>query len=189
MISRTFRFDRETHTYSDDHGVVPHITGLLTVSGWADDKWFTEESSVRGTRVHELTAEYDWGGITLADYDGPYRGYLIAHDEAIRLVKPRFEHIEVPAVHPTIRFGGRCDRVGQVYKAGSVWEVKSGAVERAHLIQTALQAILAAPTLHLPAEAVHRYAEYVKPNGNVKLEQHKDRRDFDEAFRILRRYC
>jgi hypothetical protein len=189
MRSARFRFDAATHTYSDQRGVIPHITGLLTVSGWTDERWFTEEGSQRGQAVHLLTAEYDLGALAVEDCVSPFRGYLLAHVACCQIVKPAWRHIETPAASKRYRLAGRCDRVAVVYRAGSVWEIKSGAPDKAHPIQTALQAILCEEELRLPAEAVHRYACYLREDGRYKLERHKDRRDFAEAHRIIRAYC
>ncbi len=189
MISAPFRFDATTHTYTDSRGEVPHITGLLAAAGEIDDTWYTEESCDRGRAVHQLTAEYDLGALDPGDCVSPFRAYLLGHVACDLVLGPRWLWIETPAVHPTLRFGGRNDRSGYVFKAGSVLEVKSGAPAKCHQVQTALQAILAAPTFGLPPEALVRYAEYVDERGRYKLHEHKSPRDFRRAYEILRRYA
>lgn len=189
MESAPFRFDADSHVYTDARGRVPNITGLLTLAGWVDEQWLTGESSWRGRVVHKLTADYDMRAVDVADVEGEFRPYLLAHVDCLALVKPEWLHIEVGAVHPTLRFAGTPDRVASVFRARSVWEVKSGERQKSHAIQTALQAILASPELRLPPTAIHRYAEYLTPDGRYKLDQHKDRRDFAEARRIIAKYC
>lgn len=200
MRSARFRFDASSHIYSDKRGEIPHITGLLTVSGWTDERWFTDEGSQRGQAVHHLTAEYDLGALALEDCVSPFRGYLLAHVTCCGIVKPTWRHIETPAASRKHRLAGRCDRVATVYRAASVWEVKTGPPRKArpqgaihestdHQIQTALQAILCEDELRLPADAIHRYACYLKEDGRYKLERHEDRRDVAEAHRIIRAYC
>ena len=189
MLSAPFRFDELDHSYTDTSGRVVSITGLLAVGGWTTDEWYTEESSERGKAVHKLTADYDLGAIGPRDAVPEYAGYLAAHVTLDRIVKPRWRHVEVPAVHRTIRFAGRCDRVGYVFNRGAVLEVKSGAEEKGHPIQTALQAILAADELALPAETIDRYAAYYSASGRYKLKQHTNSQDFVEARKLLAKYA
>ena len=192
MISAPCRFDAETHVYRDERGVVPNITSLLERAGLSDPTWYTLESRVRGRAVHHLTAEYDTGVLEDDDLDGLeslYKGYLLAHVKSVRIYGGHWQYVETPAVHPTFRFGGRPDRVGLVYSEPAVAELKSGAVEKAHQIQTALQAILVADTLELPAERVNRWACYLQANGRFQLFQHKGEQDFREARRIIAKFC
>lgn len=183
-----FRFDAANHEYLSiaTGELYPHITGMLEQTGWTDDRWFTEESSDRGTAVHRLTADFDLGSLDVASCTSTFRGYLLSHVKAVGIVKPIMLAVEEPLVHPTLLFGGRPDRDMLAMKQRGVWEVKSGVPARSHQIQTALQAILVAIEAKLPAESLLRLCCYVKNAGKFKLEEHKDRRDFDEAYRVIR---
>lgn len=188
-----FRFNDETHEYlSVDTGeVFPHITGMLEATGWIDDRWYTEESSDRGTAVHQLTADYDLGALRVT-HDEPrttFRGYLLAHVKAVSIARPRWLAIEEPLVHPVFRFGGRLDRDCVVYGLRSTWEIKSGVPTRSHQVQTALQAIMLGHFAGLPPESIGRFCEYVRDKGKFKVERHVERRDFDEAQRVIRVCC
>jgi len=189
--SPLFRFDPGPHEYLDiETGeVFPHITGMLEQTGWIDDRWYTEESSDRGTAVHKLTADYDLGALHVESCQSRFRGYLLGHVKAVSIARPKWLHIEEPFVHPVFRYGGRPDRDCIAYNLRSTWELKSGAPERAHQVQTALQAILIAVEANLPPESIGRFCEYVKDNGKFKIERHVDRRDFDEARRVIRACC
>ena len=185
-----FSFDAGGHVYRDHRGEIPHITGMLERTGWIDSTWMTEESSERGKVVHSLTAHFDSESLDVAtDVDESFRGYLLAHQKVAALLSPRWTHIEMPVVHPSYRFGGRPDRLGRVYGLKTVLEVKSGAPMKSHAIQTALQAILAASEGGLPAEHWVRMAEYLTPTGKFTIKEFTDRRDFDEAYRIIRTCC
>jgi hypothetical protein len=192
-VSVAFRFDAGAHEYIEvgTGALLPHITGMLHATGWVDDTWFTEESSLRGQAVHRLTAEYDLGALDIESCTSRYRAYLLGHVKLMGIVRPKWNAIEEPIVHPTFKFGGRPDRDGLVFSPGlnAVWEVKAAIPQRSHQVQTALQAILVAPKLGLPPFAVKRFAEYLKPNGKFKVEEHKDARDFREAERVIRRCC
>ncbi len=187
-----FRFDAANHEYIDlDTGrVLPHITGMLEAAGWVDDTWFTEESSQRGQMVHRITADYDLGALHVESCDSGYRGYLLGHIKACGILRPAIESVEEPLVHPTERWGGRPDRVVRLAGVLGVLEIKSGQPAKSNQIQTALQAVLvAAAGADIPAELFGRWCLYLTARGQFKLEQHKERRDFDEARRITRRYA
>lgn len=183
-----FRFDALNHDYvSIDTGEsFPHITGMLAETGWIDDTWYTEESSDRGTAVHRLTADYDLKALDVASCVSRFRGYLLAHVAAVTIMQPTMLAVEEPLVHPRYEFGGRPDRDAIVRRLRATWEVKSGQPDRAHAIQTALQAILISVEAKLPPEGIARFCCYVKDKGKFKLEEHTTRRDFDEAYRVIR---
>lgn len=187
-----FRFDAIQHEYIDleSGAVLPHITGMLQATGWIDDTWFTEESSRRGTRVHQLTADYDLGAIEnpLSVEDG-YKGYFLGHVKAMQILRPTMLAVEQPFVHPVLRFGGRPDRLIVLNRAKAILEVKTAIAASSHQIQTALQAILAAGEFDLPPEGVQRLCLYLQRTGKFKLEEHRDRNDFAEARRVIRRCC
>ena len=192
MESVAFRFNEAEHEYQVDGQKVPHITGLLTVAGWTDDRWYDDDCSERGRYVHKLTADYDLGAVRRSTFQRPeqrHRGYLLAHVAFDDLVRPRWRHIETAAVHKRLGFGGRPDRVGKVFAAHAVGDEKSGAPQKGHMIQTALQAILVEDEVKLPPELILRYAIYIDARGRFKLEEHRNAADFREARRILKRYC
>ena len=196
-----FSFDHGRHEYWDSRTgeQIPHITGMLTRTGWVDDTWYTEESRERGSIVHWLCTQYDLGALDhdIATYRGsveagdplPYAGYLLAYDAFTKAVRPQWNAIEIACVHPGFHFGGRPDRAGKIFGARCVLEIKTGGKEKAHLIQTALQAILLAGEGGLPAEHYVRYAVYLKPNGKAPLERFKDRGDFDKAYQVIKECC
>jgi len=187
-----FAFNANTHDYFDLElrERIPHITGMLEETGWIDARWYTEESSERGRIVHRLSADYDLGAI--ADpklVTSKYKGWLLAHVKAMAILRPTWTHVEEPLISRRHHYGGRPDRVGLTYAAQAVAEIKSGAFEKAHGVQTALQAILVEEDVGVPADYIVRYGLYLSATGHFKLEQFVDRRDLDEARRIIRRCC
>jgi len=189
-----FRFDGIRHEYVSiaTGEVYPHITGMLKDAGLVDDKWYTEESRERGSCVHRLTADYDLGSFEredLAQIDSLYKGWLSAHVDAMEKIKPTWTKVEEPLVHPVYRYGGRCDRVGEVYGAVAVLEIKTGGIEAAHAVQLALQALLVAEDVGLPAETIQRYALYLKRTGRWTLQRFPNRADFNQARRIIKLCC
>lgn len=182
-----FRFDAIEHVYTDalTGEVLPHITQLLEV----DDTWFTEESSIRGSAVHRLTAEFDLEALHLETCQSVYRPYLLAHVDAMRGLRPEFLAIEEPGVHPIYRFGGRPDREVIIDGATGVLEIKTADPSKAHELQTALQAILVAGKYHLPPEALRRWCLYVRDTGRWFLEEHKRPADFIVARERIKKHC
>lgn len=185
----TFSFDANAHQYiaNDTGEVLPHITGLLSSAGYIDDRWYKEEHSARGQAVHSLCAAYDLGAIEdLASVTSSVKGYLAAHVAAMAAIRPTWEHVEVPFVNWTHRFGGRPDRVGIIDGGLAVLDVKSGQPTKAAPVQTALQAIIIAPSYRVPAESILRFGLYVKKTGRFKLVPHTDPRDFENAYAAIR---
>ena len=131
--------------------------------------------------MHRLTLDLDLEAITVDDYVGPYRGWLLAYASACALVRPEWTHLEEPFIHDQLRFGGRPDRVGRVYWLASVAYIKSGGYHKSHPVQTALQAILVAPELHLPTQMIGRFGIYIKGDGNFTVEQFDDPIDLRHA--------
>lgn len=189
MKSLPFRFDSERHIYTaNDTGErLPSITQLIKAAGLIDDRWYTDSSASRGTSVHQLTAAFDLDALTLEDVKGsPLEGFLKAHVELMGIMRPAWYHVEQAAAHATLRYAGCPDRVGEIYGARAVHEIKTGPPANWHQIQTALQAILVADELQRPAREVERFTEYITASGTYRVEQHSNKRDFDEAYRIVR---
>lgn len=188
-MATAFRFDAAAHAYYLNGAQVPSITQMLQMTGWVDDTYYTEASRIRGTAVHDLCTDFDLGALDPTESTSRYKGWLLAYAAAMRVLRPTWDQIEIPAVHPGFKFGGRPDRKGRIFKLHTVLEIKSGAKERAHKIQLALQAILLHADHPLPPEHYQRGALYVQQNGKYKLDIHDDPRDFAEARRVIKRCC
>ena len=188
MISAQFRFDKATHAYFIGEKRVWSITQLLDLGGHTDDRWFTEEDAERGTIVHQLCADFDFGAID-ETYEGIHAGYLQAYIAISKVVSFKWRHVETGAAHAEHRFAGTPDRVGEVLGALAVADLKSGSVAPWQGIQTALQAILVASELHLPPDRIRRYVIRLRPNGRYTLIEHKDHREFHEAYRLIDKFC
>lgn len=186
----TFRFDKETHTYTTARGkVIPNITTMLEDSGWIDTRWYTQAGRDRGADVHDLTADYDLGVLDLDTYQGEHRPRLLAYREALRRLQPvRWTHIEQPFYSVRYGFAGTPDRVGLVRGMMAVPDTKSGAATDAEPIQTALQALLVEDVVGLPARAIQRFTIRLLESGKFQVDHHRKQGDIDEALRIIGRY-
>jgi len=183
------RYDDRLHAYYLDEVRVPSITQMLTADGEINATWFTEESRVRGTAVHDLAARFALGALERDEYEGAYRGYFLAHVEAMKLLRPEVLHVEIPWCHRRYRFGGRLDLVVRLYGALSVVELKSGDRLPWHGVQTALQAMLVEQETGVPATSVRRYGLHLKADGRFKLDPHEQIGDFGKAKNILARHA
>lgn len=193
------RFDAEAHVYTIDGYRVPSITQLLEMSGHVDTTFFTDESCDRGDWVHRVSAAYDLGAI-----DNPAQvevvagaakkrwvGYFQAHVAAMQALKPHLSWLAIEQARFSVKhhFAGRPDREAKLYRAISLVEIKSAVKQPSHSVQLALQAILVAPTYRLPPELIKRYILYLQENGRYELYECPSKRDYAEAYGILRDYA
>lgn len=186
------RFDAAAHQYFIDGVQVPSITWMLDQVGLiyeSDD----EECLERGHLIHALAAELDQGAIrhperVEIERHPTWKGYFLAYVNATRTLKPVWRYIEKALFHVAAPcWAGRLDRCGTLWGAQAVVELKTGSGgSPATPIQLALQALLAAPALHLPPTAILRYELILKETGRWALREHTNRRDFDEAAEIIR---
>lgn len=183
----TFHFDPIDHEYFIDGEKVPSITQMLERCGYIDTRFYSEECAERGTLVHKDTAAYDLGAISdPRALECAWKGFFLAHVEAMRVLKPEILSVEVARGSIEHRFGGRPDRVLKLWGAVTVLDIKTGVVWDWHALQTALQAILVAPDHHLPPTAIQRYGLYLRDNGKYKLVEARNPRDYDEAYEIIK---
>ena len=189
-----FRFDAERHEYwaLDTGELLPHITGILEATGQIDTRWYTRSARDRGTLVHGWTMDIDFDVLPELDsIDESLRPYLSAYKMFAAIERPINLAIEVALVHPHFRYGGRIDRQVRMRKRTGVLEIKTGGVERWHMLQTALQAMLQSEETGIPAETLGRWVVYLRKvgklgtQGRFSLEEHRDPADFAEVRQIL----
>jgi hypothetical protein len=178
------RFDETTHRYYQGDLVVPGVTTVLKHGGLIDMRWFTDEARVRGTLVHELThavdAQLDLDTDTLA-FRGGVLGELDAYHRFLDDYRPVYRLIERAMFHPTLRYGGKPDRVCSVFLGRpAVLEIKTGQPSSWHGVQ------LAGYQLLEPTGA--RWVVYLKPNGRYQLAPAKRAEDYADFYRALREY-
>ncbi len=184
-----FRFDHDEHIYYVNGRPVPNVTSMLKTVGKVNADHYTEAARERGRAVHSLTADVDLKAVDPTKLVSKYRGYVLAHVAAMAALKPVHLAIEEPIVHPQFRFGTRPDRVAKVFGVLSVLDEKTGGKEKWHAIQTALQAIGIGWKYGVMPEAIQRFTLYLDDNGRFKNELHPKRRDFDEAYDVIRQTC
>ncbi len=181
------RFDPVEHAYYLGDRRVPSITQLLKAAGKIDATWYTPEAAARGTAVHALCAAHALGSLSVEEYEGPLRPYLLAYDAAVGILKPSVTHVELPVIHRGHGFGGRIDLGCILFGRRGLVEIKTGAWAAWHGVQLALQAELLSQDIGVPAKALARRGLYLRPDGKYRVHTFEDStvRDFQEAHSIL----
>ena len=187
-MATELRFDATRHEYWLDGVLVPSITAMLKATGWVNPAFYTEAARDRGVKVHTLAMAHDLGSLDLRHVE-QHRGYALAYLEALRTIKPVWDAIEEPAVHPGYPYAGTPDRVGSMFGAKGIVDLKTGAPSPADAVQLALQAILLSANGGLPATSYLRANLYLQASGRYTLVRHPHRRDFDNAYRVLDTCC
>lgn len=188
-----YRMDSAAHEYVDveTDRKYPNISWLLDQDERyrLDTRWMTDEHRERGRLVHLFTQDYDMEALDLSAVPEALLGYV----EAWMAFRSQFGthtflSIEEPRVRADLGFAGTTDRGGIFRALRGVLEIKAGAPERRYEIQTALQAILEEPVLHVPAASMVRYQVTLKPNGTFRLYEHPSAHDLSEALRLVHTY-
>jgi hypothetical protein len=169
----SIRFDEGDHAYYLGDVRVPSITQMLNANGDINAVYFTEEARIRGSAVHALVASHALGALGRDEYEGPYRGYYLAAVDALAILRPKIHAVEEPNIHRAHRYGGRIDLDWELFGARGPCELKTGAKEKWHGTQTALQAILIEQETGIPATSLQRHALYLRKDGRYALHDFK----------------
>jgi hypothetical protein len=102
----TLSFDPESHTYALDGYAVPGVTKVLKPL----QRWFGDvEAMERGSKVHERTAELDWG--LNPRIEEQYAPYVAAWERCKDALNLEIVAVEKRVGHPLHRYAGTLDRV------------------------------------------------------------------------------
>jgi len=167
-------FEESEHVYRLDGRIIPSVTQVLEGAGLYDPSKYPPDVASRGSYVHVLTALNDRGELTV-DMLGrfpEYDGYMTAWRQFVRDSGIVFTGIEVH-VHGSLYgldFGGTVDRIGKCDGSRIIIDIKSGAYEKHHAIQTAgyLEC--------MPARGARykRWGIYVHANGKSDIKRYAD---------------
>lgn len=137
VADSTLTFDAATHTYRLDGQVVPSVTQILGEAGLIDDRWYTEESQLRGRTVHVITALDDRGELDEAKVDAEYRGYLDAWRRFKAETKCEILSVEERVCNFVYRYAGTIDRRIRLPGLIELGDLKTGQPEWWHRFQSA----------------------------------------------------
>jgi hypothetical protein len=188
-------FDPDTHEYRFDDRQLPSVTQILDMAGLIDRRW-DDEAIRRGRAVHELVKQLEShpDGAD-APYTAPppefaeFYGYLDAYRDFLHAVKPGpCVLLEAPLGDLTLGYAGTPDQVRPICGTLAVLDLKTGAAEPWHALQTAAYKELAVVELMrrewargcntVEEPEIRRYALYLEPTGRWKLQCHNDLDDW-----------
>lgn len=174
-------FDAESHAYLLDGLVVPSVTQILAAEGIIDGQWYTEEGRRRGDHVHLALRYHDEGRLDEKSVTDEVRPYLEAWQRFISETGFICLHIEQPFADGNLGFAGTPDRTGWMDgdRVLSVIDIKTGAPEPWHALQTAAYAV------GLGKRLARRWSVYLRPNGSYRLVQHRSNDDIQAWLGIV----
>lgn len=189
----------ESHTYTVDGRVRPHVTGVLKATGLSTDfdrlPPAAREAAIEkrdiGTLVHAATVLADLGTLRWGTLDERLFGYVEAW-EAYRKQRgiERFILIETALAHSKYLYAGTVDRAGYTSDALVLPDIKTGDSEDAGgRYQTAAYAELVAdycavqfPTECIAAKNIQRECVELRENGTFRVESYNNFREDWQVF-------
>ena len=166
-------FEPNGHKYFLDGVELPSVTRIIREAGLYDPSKYAEGSCDRGRNVHQIIQYYDENDLDEASVYEGYRPYLEGYKRFLAECRPKWELIEKPVYDPILGYAGTFDRFGTMLGKKTLLDLKSGAEESWHPIQTAAYCV------NDYARDTMRYALYLDGQGNYRLIEHTNRRDFE----------
>lgn len=176
------RFDADQHRYWLDGRELPSVTTVLKGVGIIDpSKYAGGDAALRGTYVAEATAMFDRGGLADDMMDPRLIPYLAAWELFIRENHVEMILIEERVWNRNYMYAGTLDRTMVFQNHHWLIDIKTGARERWHALQTAayLRALQQGPYPY------KRGAVYLKPDGTYRLDVHDSPDDWDVFLAAL----
>lgn len=153
----------------------PSVTELLKDVGLIDSTFFNHYAAQRGTAVHSACHYLDENDLDRSTVSDEIAPYLEGYEKFKKESGMTFDIIEKPLYSSVYRLKGRPDRVNT--KPAIVLDLKTGIPQEWHKWQLALYHILA-----FPASVIgKRFGLYLNNNGGYRLEEYRDRHDFNVA--------
>lgn len=170
--------DHNHRYWFDDNREAFGVTAVLKANGFIDDRYFTEQATLRGTFVHQARQYLDEGTLDESTIDPQIAGYVTAYrkwlDEC--QVGPVVLN-ETVLGDPTLRLAGTIDFARYIGPHLSVVDVKSGLPQVWHRLQLAAYAELAKRALH--HAVIRRFGLYLRKDGTYSFLLYPDRHDWD----------
>lgn len=173
QVADALVFDEATHRYTVGGKVLPGITSVLKMTGFVDDRWFTQEARDRGTATHRACWFMAEGELDWATVDPEIRPRVEAFGRFLEEHKPTLLFAEKPLHSDIYRFAGTFDFVFDVPALGiCIIEVKTGAAGLAAMLQTAGQKVLIEERMGF--KGIKRFAFELTAEGRYKFVPHLD---------------
>jgi len=155
-------FDEATHIYKWNGKPVNNVTTIIKEAGLSDDRFYTEESRIRGSAVHLACQYYDEGALDWDSVIEEYKPYVDAYIDFLNVAKPVWHGIELRLYNERYNYAGTLDREGLLFERNAILDLKTGAVPEWVKIQTAAYE-------DCIDGSYDRYALQLKSNGTYKL--------------------
>lgn len=170
----TLHFDAAAHRYTYGSRDLISVTQVLTVCGFVDSMFFTEDAAARGTAIHAAVQAFHVGGFDVSALPVEYAPYFDAY-LAFAAESGFYVHAcEERVCDPLLGYAGTLDLRGrfQQFATGvDVIDIKTGSVPAWVGYQTAGYARLVDGPLR------RRWALHLKANGTYSLLPLKKRTD------------
>jgi hypothetical protein len=182
MLDPALTFDSASHTYRVGGVIVPGVTSLLeSLHSFAGvDHDVLEAAKHRGSSVHaacHYLDDDDLDEARLKVEQPDVHAYLAGYRKFLRDCTPNYTAIEVPVYHPTLRFAGTPDRIGELTYGGKripravidlktslashpCWAMQCAAYAHAAGVPTARQF-----SLQLRNDGTYRLKEWIDPDA------------------------
>ena len=170
-------FEPDSHTYRIDGVVVPSVTQILGEAGLIDDRWYTEESQLRGRTVHIITALDDRGELDESQVADEYKGYLSAWRYFKADTQCEIVALEAKVCNVAFQYAGTLDRQLCIDGVQLLTDIKTGVSEWWHKFQTAGYWTCD----HI--KAAKRWSIYLSPDGRYKVKAHDNHTYDTDVFR------
>lgn len=161
------------------------VTCALKAAGLLEDRWFTEQSAVRGSYTHQALEYLDAGELVETSVDSALQGYVEAYRRFLaECALGPIVLSEAVLGDAVLGFAGTVDRVRYVGPHLSVIDIKSGHPFAWHRLQLSAYAELVKQATH--HAVVRRWGLYLRPDGTYSFVHYSDRTDWDVFKAALR---
>ena len=169
-------FDEKEHKYFLDGRHILNITTILKLANLIDDRWFSEEATVRGSAVHKAILYSIQSDLEKKNLHPIVAPYFEAWEKFVNdfSFEPIKELCEKPQYHPDYFYAGTPDAIG--HSKGRPWlvEVKTGDFKTAGY-QTAAQENFP----EIKRLFVQRFVLKLNNDSTYKLIRQTDESDFE----------
>ncbi len=186
-------FKAETHEYFLDGAKIPSVTQVLKDAGIINFSNVSIEilnaACLFGIAVHKTCELYDMQNLDESSLDPNLQPYLNAWIKFRKDTKFEIKGIEKKVYSRKFRYAGTLDRVGFLFiNKYSVIDIKTGfELSPATAIQTAAYDYAYQEMIGTRAHN-KRYSVLLKPDGTYKVEEYKNKNDFDIFLAALSVY-
>lgn len=157
-------FNSETHTYTFNGCVVPSVTQILKSTGFIDTTFYKNDAAERGTYIHSVLEAIDKNPTKTVEYVPDVNGYVEAWERFKRESGITFLEIEQKVFSSKFQYAGTIDRIGNLGGQITIIDIKTGAFQHWHSLQTAAYELLADRN-----EDVLRACVYLEKSGKFKM--------------------